>query len=57
MGAEKGADMAHRQRNVIGGVFPRIKAHLRVRREMRKLSRVSPERRLLQHFEIAAADR
>ncbi len=34
MGAEKGADMAHRQRNLVRGVLPRIKAHLRVGREM-----------------------
>ena len=36
MGAEKGADMAHRQRSLVCGVL-RIKAHLRVGREMHGL--------------------
>src|SRR5208282_5578006 len=34
MGAKKGADMAHHQRNLVWGVLPRIQAHLRVGREM-----------------------
>jgi hypothetical protein len=49
MGAKKGADMAHRQRNLVWGVLPRIKAHLRIRREMHRLHRhgvrVAPVRR------------
>src|SRR5712691_2282513 len=39
MGAEKGADMTHRQRNLVWSVLPRIKAHLRVGREMHGLHR------------------
>ena len=36
MGAKKGADMAHRKGNLIRGVLPRIKAYLRIGREMHK---------------------
>jgi hypothetical protein len=39
MGAEKGADMAHRQRNFIWSVLPRIKAHLRIGCQMHGLHR------------------
>ena len=34
MGAEEGADMAYRQRNLVWSVLPRIKADLRIGREM-----------------------
>jgi hypothetical protein len=34
---ENCADMAHRQRSLVCGVLPRIKAHLRVGREMHGL--------------------
>src|SRR6202040_1022164 len=39
MGAEEGADMAHRQRNLVWSVLPRIKADLRIGREMHGLHR------------------
>jgi hypothetical protein len=39
MGAEKGADMAHRQRKLVWSVLPRIKTHLRVGREIHGLHR------------------
>src|SRR6266516_5102914 len=39
MRPEEGADVAHRQRDLVLGVLPRVQAHLRVRREMHGLHR------------------
>src|SRR5215467_2283576 len=37
MGAQKGADMAHRQWNLVWSVLPRIQAHLRIGCQMHGL--------------------
>jgi hypothetical protein len=39
MGSQEGAHVPYRQRNLVLGIFPRIEAHLRVRREMHRFHR------------------
>src|SRR5262245_57493201 len=39
MRPEEGADVAHRQRDLVRRVLPRVQAHLRVRRQMHGLHR------------------